>query len=170
MRHRISRRAAVLFSVMAVLAVVATAAFAADLSRNATSLPSKNPTDLTASNGKAWTQQLPASTYMERTEALELGWGNPTVSGGGSLTISKQTTKGFDGYITITIKTEDAGLFISNAMVTASGGMNGAVQIASTKLTQGKTTSTYTINLKLPGEEGTPPQLNIKWYTEQLML
>lgn len=168
MRNRSSRRVAVLASIAAVFVVVATAAFAADLSPNATSLPSKNPTDLKASNGKAWSQMLPAATYVGRDAPLLDEWGDVTTTGGGFLTIGKQTTSGFTGMITITIKSGDSGLVISNAMVTASGGQVGAVQIASTTLS--KDGMTYTIKLRLPGEEGTPPTLSIKWYTQQLML
>jgi hypothetical protein len=52
--------------------------------------------------------------------------------------------------------------------VTATGGQANAVQIASTTLSaNGKS---YTIKLRMPGEEGTPPLLSIKWYTTQLML
>lgn len=168
MKHRFSRRALAIISVAAVVLFVVPAALA-DLSENPSTLPSKNPTDLKGV-GKQWTQYLPAATYVGRDAAFTETFGNPTTTGGGTLTIGKQTTKGDTGYITITIKTTDAGLMISNAMVTASGGQLGAVQIASTKLTQGKTTSTYTINLKLPGEQGTPPMLSIKWYTMQMLL
>lgn len=168
MKLSLPRRLAAIVGIGAVFAVIVTAAFAADLSQNATSLPSKNPTDLKASNGKAWTQQLPAATYTGRDAAFVDGWGDPETTGGGSLTISKQTTSNDTGYITITIKSLDAGLVITNAMVTASGGNAGAVQITSTSLS--KNGMAYTIKLKLPGEEGTPPLLSIKWYTEQLML
>jgi hypothetical protein len=168
MKISFSRRLAAIGGIVAVFAIIATAAFAADLSSNATSLPSKNPTDLKASNGKAWTQQLPAATYVGRDSALTLDWGNATTTGGGSLILGKQTTTGDNGNITITIKSLDSGLVISNAMVTASGGQVGAVQIVSTTLS--KNGMTYTIKLKLPGEQGTPPMLSIKWYTEQLML
>ena len=169
MKHRFSRRAAAIISVVAVVAVVVTAALAADLSQNATSLPSKNPTDLKASNSTAWTQMLPAATYVGRTTALTDGWGNPETTGGGNLILGKQTTSANgDGAITITIKSMDTGLVITNAMVTASGGQVGAVQIASTSIS--KNGMTYTIKLKLPGEQGTPPTLSIKWYTQQLML
>lgn len=168
MKLSLPRRLAAIVGIGAVFAVIVTAAFAADLSQNATSLPSKNPTDLKASNGKAWTQQLPAATYTGRDAAFVDGWGDPETTGGGSLTISKQTTSNDTGYITITIKSLDTGLVITNAMVTASGGNAGAVQITSTSLS--KNGMAYTIKLKLPGEEGTPPLLSIKWYTEQLML
>ena len=169
MRISLPRRFAAIAGIIAVFAVIATAAFAADLSQNATSLPSKNPTDLKASNSKAWTQMLPAATYVGRTEALTDGWGDPETTGGGNLILGKQTTSANgDGAITITIKSMDSGLIITNAMVTASGGQVGAVQIASTSIS--KNGMTYTIKLKLPGEQGTPPTLSIKWYTQQLML
>jgi len=174
MRHRLSRRFAMLATVAAVFAIAAVGAVAGTAAmnqidnNNTATLPSKNPTDLKAANGKAWTQQLPAATYTGRDAAFVDGWGDPETTGGGSLTISKQTTSNDTGYITITIKSLDTGLVITNAMVTASGGNAGAVQITSTSLS--KNGMAYTIKLKLPGEEGTPPLLSIKWYTEQLML
>ncbi|MGI9117075.1 MAG: hypothetical protein ACR2JV_05510 [Gaiellales bacterium] len=168
MKLPLSRRVAAIVGIVAVFAVIVTAAFAADLSQNATSLPSKNPTDLKASNGKAWTQQLAGASYVGRTTALVDEWGNATTTGGGTLTIGKQTTVNDDGFVTITIKSLDSGLVISNAMVTASGGQVQAVQIMSTTLS--KNGMTYAIKLKLPGEQGTPPLLSIKWYTEQLMM
>ena len=168
MKIPFSRRIAAIVGIIAVFAVIATAAFAADLSQSASSLPSKNPTDLKASNGKSWTMQLSGAAYTGRTEAFTEQWGNAETTGGGNLTISKQTTSNSNGYVTITITSMDSGLIISNAMVTASGGNAGAAQITSTTLS--KSGMTYTIKVKLPGEEGTPPLLSIKWYTEQLML
>lgn len=168
MKISFSRRLAAIGAIVAVFAVIVTAAFAADLSQNAASLPSKNPTDLKAANGTAWTMQLPAATYAGRDAAFTEQWGDAETTGGGNLTIGKQTMSGDTGNITITIKSMDSGLIISNAMVTASGGNTGAVQISSTSIS--KNGMTYTIKLKLPGMEGTPPMLSIKWYTEQLML
>ncbi|MGI9187684.1 MAG: hypothetical protein ACR2J9_09275 [Gaiellales bacterium] len=166
MKISFSRRLAAIGGIVAVFAIIATAAFAADLSQNATSLPSKNPTDLKASNSTAWTQQLPASTWVGRTEAFTDAWGDATTTGGGNLTIGKQTTSNGSDYVTINIKSMDSGLIISNAMVTASGGQTGAAQIVATKIS--KNSMTYTITVKLT--DGTPPQLNLKWYTTQLML
>lgn len=168
MKLSLSRRIAAIVGIAAVFAVVVTAAFAADLSRNAASLPSKNPTDLKASQGTAWSQQLPAATYVGRTEAFTEQWGDSLDTLNGNITIGKQTSSGDTGLITISITSTREGVVITNAMVTASGGQAGAVQIASTSLSaNGKR---YTIKLRLPGEQGTPPMLNIKWYSEQLVL
>jgi hypothetical protein len=148
--------------------VIVTAAFAADLSPNAASLPSKNPTDLKAAQGTAWTQQLSGDSYLGRTTAFTDQWGSSVDALNGNLTISKETTKNDTGYVTITITSTRAGLIIMNGMVTASGGQSNAVQIASTTLaSNGKS---FTIKLRMPGEEGTPPLLTIKWYSMQAWL
>ncbi len=168
MKRSLPRRIAAIGSIAAVFAVIVTAAFAADLSQNAASLPSKNPTDLRMSNGTAWTQQLSGDAYLGRTTAFTDQWGSSIDALNGNLTISKETTKNYTGYVTITITSTRAGLVITNGMVTASGGQSNAVQIASTTLaSNGKS---FTIKLRMPGEEGTPPTLSIKWYTTQLAL
>ena len=165
MKRSINRRIAAIGAVVALFAALATTGIAAG-ALYATSMPSKAPTDLKASNSKAWTQMLPASTWVGRTEALTDQWGDAETTGGGNFTIGKQTTVGGSDYVTITVKSMDAGLIISNAMVTASGGQTGAAQIVSTTIS--KNSMTYTIKVKLT--DGTPPTLNIKWYTTQLML
>ena len=168
MKLSLPRRLAAIVGIAAVFAVVVTAAFAADLSQNATSLPSKNPTDLKASDGTAWTQQLSGAAYLGRTTAFTDQWGSSVDDLVGNLTIGKETTVNGSGAVTIKITATKAGVVITNAMVTASGGQANAVQIARTTLSaNGKS---YTIKLRMPGEEGTPPLLSIKWYTAQLML
>ena len=168
MKLSLPRRLAAIVGIAAVFAVVVTAAFAADLSQNAKSLPSKNPTDLKASDGAAWTQQLSGAAYLGRTTAFTDQWGSSVDDLVGNLTIGKETTVNGSGAVTIKITATKAGVVITNAMVTASGGQANAVQIASTTLSaNGKS---YTIKLRMPGEEGTPPLLSIKWYTAQLML
>lgn len=162
MKLSLSRRVAAIGGIAAVVAVVATAAYAATLSNNARSLPSANPTDLRAASGRAWTRQLAPSAYIGLTTASTTTWGNPTTSGGGSLTISRQV----GNTITITITSLDTGLIIPNAMVTASGGQTGATRIVSTAISSNR--MRYTI--RLYAHEGTPPQLNLKWYTTQLMM
>ncbi len=168
MKISFSRRVAAIVGIVAVFAVVATAAFAANLSQSASSLPSKNPTDLKASNGTSWTEQLSGAAYLGRTAAFTDQWGTSVDDLQGNLTIGKETTSNGSGAVTITIKATKPGVVLTNAMVTASGGQANAVQIASTTLSKDGTT--YTIRLRMPGEEGTPPLLSIKWYTAQLML
>jgi hypothetical protein len=168
MKRSFSRRIAAIGSIAAVFAVIVTAAFAAELSPNAASLPSKNPTDLKAAQGTAWTQQLSGDSYLGRTTSFTEQWGSSVDALNGNLTISKETTKNDTGYVTITITSTRAGLIIMNGMVTASGGQSNAVQIASTTLaSNGKS---FTIKLRMPGEEGTPPLLTIKWYSMQAWL
>ena len=162
MKVTFTRRVTAIAGIVAVFAIIATAAFAATLSQSASSLPSANPTDLKASNGKSWTKQLAPKDYIGLTAASTTTWGNATTTGGGNLTISKQSGNN----ITITITSMDSGLIIPNAMVTVSGGQTGATRIMSTTLSSNQ--MKYTI--KLYSHEGTPPQLNIKWYTEQLMM
>ena len=162
MKRSFSRRIAAIGSITAVFAIIATAAFAATLSQSASSLPSANPTDLKAANGKSWTKQLAPKDYIGLTAAKTMTWGNATTTGGGNLTISKQSGNN----ITITITSMDSGLIIPNAMVTVSGGQTGATKIMSTSLSSNH--MKYTI--KLNSHEGTPPQLNIKWYTSQLVM
>ena len=168
MKVTFTRRVTAIAGIVAVFAIIATAAFAATLSQSASSLPSANPTDLKASNGKSWTKQLAPKDYIGLTAASTTTWGNATTTGGGNLTISKMTTSNYTGYVTITIKVTKKGVVLTNAMVTASGGNAGSTQIATTTLS--KDNSTYTIKLRMPGEEGTPPLLTIKWYTTQLVL
>ena len=168
MKLSLPRRLAVIGGIAAVFTVIVTAAFAANLSQNATSLPSKNPTDLKSVDGAAWTQQLSGDAYLGRTAAFTDQWGSSVDALNGNLTISKETTKNYTGSVTITITSTRAGLVITNGMVTASGGQTNAVQIASTSLSSnGKT---FTIKLRMPGEQGTPPTLSIKWYTSQLVM
>lgn len=162
MKISFSRRLAVIGGIVAVFAIIATAALASTLSQSASSLPSANPTDLKASNGKSWTMQFAPKDYIGLTAAKTMTWGNATTTGGGNLTISKQSGDN----VTITITSMDSGLTIPNAMVTVSGGQTGATKIMSTAISSNL--MKYTI--KLLSHEGTPPQLNIKWYTEQLMM
>ena len=162
MKRSFSRRIAAIGSITAVFAIIATAAFAATLSQSASSLPSANPTDLKAANGKSWTKQLAPKDYIGLTAAKTMTWGNATTTGGGNLTISKQSGDN----VTITITSMDSGLIIPNAMVTVSGGQTGATKIMSTAISSNL--MKYTI--KLTSHEGTPPQLNIKWYTSQLVM
>ena len=168
MKCSFPRRIAAIGSFAAVFAVIVTGAFAAELSPNAASLPSKNPIDLKMANGTAWTQQLSAAAYTNRTVNFTDQWGSSVDDLVGNLTISKMTTSNYTGYVTITIKVTKKGVVLTNAMVTASGGNAGSTQIATTTLS--KDNSTYTIKLRMPGEEGTPPLLTIKWYTTQLVL
>ena len=162
MKVTFTRRVTAIAGIVAVFAIIATAAFAATLSQSASSLPSANPTDLKASNGKSWTKQLAPKDYIGLTAASTTTWGNATTTGGGNLTISKQSGNS----ITITITSMDSGLIIPNAMVTVSGGQTGATKIMSTAISSNL--MKYTI--KLTSHEGTPPQLNIKWYTSQLVM
>jgi hypothetical protein len=162
MKVTFTRRVTAIAGIVAVFAIIATAAFAATLSNNTSTLPSANPTDLKASNAKAWAMQFAAKDYIGLTATKTMTWGNATTTGGGNLTISKQSGDN----ITITITSMDSGLIIPNAMVTVSGGQTGATRITSTTLSSNQ--MKYTI--KLYSHEGTPPQLNIKWYTEQLMM
>ena len=162
MKRSFPRRIAAIGSITAVFAIIATAAFAATLSQSASSLPSANPTDLKAANGKSWTKQLAPKDYIGLTAAKTMTWGNATTTGGGNLTISKQSGDN----VTITITSMDSGLIIPNAMVTVSGGQTGATKIMSTAISSNL--MKYTI--KLTSHEGTPPQLNIKWYTSQLVM
>lgn len=174
MRSRLSRRFAVLATVAAVFAIAAVGAVAGTAAmnqidnNNTATLPSKNPTDLKASQGKAWAWGIPGSA-LQPDAAEVVGWGNPEVSGGGSVTIGKMTMDDADnGYVTVRVRSLDAGLVITNAMATISGGQTGAVQIVSTSMS--KDSMTYTVKLKFPGEEGTIGQLSLKWYTQQLAL
>jgi len=174
MRHRLSRRFAVLATVAAVFAIAAVGAVAGTAAmnqidnNNTATLPSKNPTDLKAAQGKAWAWGIPGSA-LQPDAAEVVGWGNPEVSGGGSVTIGKMTQDDADnGYVTVRVKSLDTGLVITNAMATISGGQMGAVQIVSTSMS--KDAMTYTVKLKFPGMEGTVGQLSLKWYTEQLAL
>ena len=168
MKITFTRRVAAVAGIVAVFAIIATAAFAANLSQNATSLPSKNPTDLKSVDGAAWTQQLSGNAYLGRTTSFTSQWGSSADNLVGNLTISKATTSNYTGHVTITIKATKQGVVLSNAMVTASGGNTNAVQIASTTLSKDNTT--YTIKLRMPGEQGTPPLLSIKWYSMQEMM
>ena len=111
---------------------------------------------------------IPASAITNQESAQQIVWGNPETTGGGSVNISKYTSKDDNGYTTITVKSLDTGLTIANAMATISGGQHGAVQIMSTKISNDG--MTYTVKLKFPGEEGTVGTLNLKWYTLQLAL
>jgi hypothetical protein len=174
MRHRLSRRFAVLATVAAVFAIAAVGAVAGTAAmnqidnNNTATLPSKNPTDLKAAQGKAWAWGIPGSA-LQPDAANVVGWGNPEVSGGGSVTIGKLTQDDADnGYVTVTVRSLDTGLVITNAMATISGGQWQAVQIVSTSLA--KNGMAYTVKLKFPGMQGTTGQLNLKWYTEQLSL
>lgn len=174
MRHRLSRRFAVLAAVAAVFAIAAVGAVAGTAAmnqidnNNTATLPSKNPTDLKASQGKAYAWGIPG-VALQPDAADVLTWGNPEVSGGGSLTIGKLTQDDADnGYVTVRVKSLDSGLVLTNAMATVSGGQVGAVQIVSTSMS--KDATTYTVKLKFPGMQGTIGQLNLKWYTEQLAL
>ena len=174
MRSRLSRRFAVLATVAAVFAIAAVGAVAGTAAmnqidnNNTATLPSKNPTDLRASQGKAWAWGIPGSA-LQPDAAEVVGWGNPEVSGGGSVTIGKMTMDDADnGYVTVRVKSLDSGLVLTNAMATVSGGQTGAVQIVSTSMS--KDAMTYTVKLKFPGMEGTIGQLSLKWYTEQLEL
>jgi hypothetical protein len=174
MRSRLSRRAAVVLAVTAVCAIGAVGAIAGTAAMNQISnnntatLPSKNPSDLKAAQGKAWAWGIPGSA-LQPDAAEVVSWGDPETTGGGSVTIGKMTTDNADnGYVTVTVKSLDTGLVITNAMATVSGGQMGAVQIVSTSLA--KNAMTYTVKLKFPGEQGTIGQLSLKWYTEQLAL
>ena len=162
MKCSFPRRIAAIGSIAAVFAVIVTGAFAAELSPNAASLPSKNPIDLKMANGTAWTQQLSAAAYTNRTVNFTDQWGSSVDDLVGNLTISKQSGDN----VTITITSMDSGLIIPNAMVTVSGGQTGATKIMSTAISSNL--MKYTI--KLTSHEGTPPQLNIKWYTSQLVM
>ena len=162
MKRSFPRRIAAIGSITAVFAIIATAAFAATLSQSASSLPSANPTDLKAANGKSWTKQLAPKDYIGLTAAKTMTWGNATTTGGGNLTISKQSGDN----VTITITSMDSGLIIPNAMVTVSGGQTGATKIMSTAISSNL--MKYTI--KLTSHEGTPPQLHLKWDTSQLVM
>jgi hypothetical protein len=174
MKSTSPRRIAAVVAVAALLAVGATAAIAGTaamnlISNNNTStLPSKNPSDLKASQGKAYAWGIPGSA-LQPDAAETVTWGNATTTGGGNVVIGKMTQDNADnGYVTVTVKSMDSGLVLSGAMATISGGQTGAVQIVSTSLS--KNGMTYTVKLKFPGMEGTVGSLNMKWYTEQLMM
>ncbi len=169
-----TRRIAATLGVTAVLAIGATAAIAGTAAMNLISnnntatLPTKNPTDLKASQGKAFAWGIPGSA-LQPDAAETVTWGNATTTGGGNVTIGKMTQDNADnGYVTVVVKSMDTGLILTDAMATISGGQTGAVQITSTMLS--KSGTTYTVKLKFPGMEGTIGSLNLKWYTEQLAL
>ena len=146
---------------VALLVVLATTALAGQ------SIPSNNPTDFNAlkKDGTAAVYAkaiTPAMLSMPQT----LTFGNPEVSGGGSITIGKRTNRGgMNGYQTITVKTLDTGLQLSGAASALSGGNLGTAKIASTKLG----TTTYTVNLVYPGSEGKLPALSLRFTTFQLL-
>lgn len=174
MKHRLTRRSAAILAVVGVFAVIAAGAIAGTAAMNGISnnntatLPTKNPTDIKTAQGKAYAWGIPASALMIDS-ANTVEWGNAETTGGGNLTIGAATMdKADNSYVTVTIKSMDSGLIISNAMATISGGNFGSTQIVSTALS--KSGTTYTIKLKFPGSEGAPGSLNIKWYTEQLAL
>lgn len=149
------------FAAMALLAVLATTALAGQ------SLPSNNPTDFGAlkKDGTA-AVYAKAITPAMLSNPQTITFGNPEVSGGGSITIGKRTNRGgMNGYQTITVKTLDTGLQISSAASALSGGNLGTAKIASTKLG----TTTYTVNLVYPGSEGSLPTLSLRFYTFQLL-
>lgn len=168
-----SRRLIATLSIVAAVTVFASVAIAGTdamnliSNNNTATLPTKNPTDL-KTTGKAYAWGIPASAITNQESAQQIVWGNPETTGGGSVNISKYTSKDDNGYTTITVKSLDTGLTIANAMATISGGQHGAVQIMSTKISNDG--MTYTVKLKFPGEEGTVGTLNLKWYTLQLAL
>lgn len=169
-----SRRLVATLSVVAAVTVFASVAIAGTdamnliSNNNTTTLPAKNPSNLKATGSKAYAWGIPATAITNQESTQQLAWGDPETTGGGSVNISKYTSKDDNGYTTVTVKSLDSGLIIANAMATISGGQHGAVQIKSTSISNDGTT--YTVKLKFPGEEGTVGTLNLKWYTLQLAL
>ena len=161
MHRRTSRALLAVVTAMIACAVLVPAALAGQ------SLPSNNPTDFSGLQ-----KDGTAAVYAKAITPAMLGkpqtitFGNPEVSGGGSITIGKRTNRGgMNGYQTITVKTLDSGLQLSGAASALSGGSLGTAKIASTKLG----TTTYTVNLVYPGSEGTLPTLSLRFYTFQLL-
>jgi hypothetical protein len=161
MHRRPIRTVLAALTATAVFAVLATAALAGQ------SIPSNNPTDFNAlkKDGTA-AVYAKAITPAMLAKPQTIAFGNPEVSGGGSITIGKRTNRGgMNGYQTITVKTLDTGLQLSGAASALSGGNLGTAKIASTKLG----TTTYTVNLVYPGSEGTLPSLSLRFSTFQLL-
>jgi hypothetical protein len=161
MQRQPIRVALAALATMAVLAVLATTSLAGQ------SIPSNNPTDFNALK-----KDGAAAVYAKAITSAMLGkpqtitFGDPEVSGGGSITIGKRTNRGgMNGYQTITVKTLDTGLQLSGAASALSGGNLGTAKIASTKLG----TTTYTVNLVYPGSEGKLPALSLRFTTFQLL-
>ena len=111
MHRRPIRTVLAALTATAVFAVLATAALAGQ------SIPSNNPTDFNAlkKDGTA-AVYAKAITPAMLAKPQTIAFGNPEVSGGGSITIGKRTNRGgMNGYQTITVKTLDTGLQLSGA-------------------------------------------------------
>ena len=162
MKNAFTRRFTAVAGIVTVFAIIVSAASAGTLPQNATSLPSANPTDITAASGLYFTTQLKPSVYAGTTTTTT-HWG-PTAFPIGSITsTAPKAGSGYTGQSTITIKATKKGYSIANAMVTASGGNFGSILIRSTALSTNGTT--YTI--KLVYSNGNLPVLSMKWYTTQ---
>lgn len=158
------KRLTALLAVVASFAAIASIAYAAGLSNNTATLPSKNPTGVQKTGGdlRAWAMQIPGSKLEgSATKVTTMPWGDPETVGGGTVTISKYTVKGDTGYVTINVKLTSGGLSIYNCMATTSGGDFGAAAITTTSCKA----NGYTVKVMFPGQQGTNPSLNMKWYT-----
>ncbi len=74
-----------------------------------------------------------------------------------SLVPQPKTFKGFDGFLTYTVKAP-AGKSVLQGFATLSGGQTGSVIITSTQATA----TQYTVKLKFPGQQGTPGKLSVR--------
>jgi hypothetical protein len=159
-----SRRLAAVAATALVVMAIASIAYAAGLANNTKSLPSVNPTGITANGAdlRAWAMQIPSTKLGgSPNKVTMMYWGDPETTGGGSVAISKYTVKGDTGHVTITVKPGDTGMTMINCMATMSGGDVGAAVISSTSCKSGS----YTVRVSFPGEQGKNPTLNMKWYT-----
>jgi hypothetical protein len=152
------RRIGLIVAALAVLAAFASVAYAAKLSNNTKTLPSANPRG-TVENGVSRAIAMRLSPAQIAGGQATISWGDPETTGGGTVTISRYRTKGYDGYVTVRVKST-VGTSLVGCMATLSGGDFGAAMIRSTSCTS----KSYTVNLVFPGQQGRNPSLNMKWY------
>lgn len=159
MTTTIHRSGLALAALLLALAALAPAALAGS------TMPAANPTDLAslmkAGAAHVYTKSITPAQLGDAT-AQSWTYGGGMTNGGGQISLSKMTTSKFAGYRTITVTSLAAPVIITGN-ATLSGGNFGSTIIRSIALA--KNGKTWTVKVEMPGEEGTPPTLTLKYYT-----
>lgn len=159
MTASIRRSGLALAAIVIALAALAPAALAGS------SMPAANPTDFGSlvKDGAAqvYTKTITPAMLGDAT-AQSWTYGGGMTHGGGAITLSKMRTAKMTGYRTITVQSLAAPVIVTGN-ATLSRGSFGSAIIRSVALAKGG--KTWTVAIEMPGENGTPPTVTIKFYT-----
>ena len=159
MTTSLRRSGLALAALLLALAALAPAALAGS------SMPAANPIDFGSlvKDGAAnvYTKTITPAMLGDAT-AQTWSYGGGMTGGGGAITLSKLRAPGETGFRTITVQSLAAPIIVTGN-ATLSGGNFASAIIRNVALA--KNGKTWTVSLEMPGEQGAPPKVTLKFYT-----